>query len=128
MNSSSISNDFDEKILFQHDDQNILFSFMHIVFNLKFKKSKNSRIDYAKLRKISRINKSFVENDINIDINYNDDFIHIILKKFDIFKCQIRRHLFLLQLIKKIIFVIIEKLLSFAKKKKIDVNENALSD
>ena len=64
-----------------------------------------------------RINKFFIENDIDIDIN-NDDFIHIIFKKFNIFKRQIRRHLFLLQLMKKIIFVIIEKLSFFMKKEK----------
>ena len=65
-----------------------------------------------------RINKFFAENDINIDINNDDDFIHIIFKKLDILKRQIRRHLLLLQLMKKIIFVIIEKLSFLVEKEK----------
>ena len=65
-----------------------------------------------------RINKFFAENDINIDINNDDDFIHIIFKKLDIFKRQIRHHLFLLQLIKKSFSLIIEKLSFLAEKEK----------
>ena len=52
--------------------------------------------------------------------------IHTLSFKLNILKRQIKRHVLLLQFMKKILSMIVEKMLSFIARKKNNVNDNEL--
>ena len=87
---------------------------LHLAFGLWFEKSGNSRADYARLREILQIPKPSAEN-ITPDL---EDPTHTLPKKLDTLKRQVRRHIPLLQLMRRAIKVTIEKLPSLAEKQK----------
>ena len=84
---------------------------IHLILNLYFEKTKKSRANYVKLRKMLQIiEKTFTEKQKNSILNLS--------LKLNIFKRQIKRHISLLKVFRKIITIIIEKQSSFAIRKK----------
>ena len=110
--SSTSLNNSKEKIILKQKKKNIMSSSLHLTFNLWFKKSENFKADYARFKKILQISKSSAKN-ITFDF---ENFIHILFKKLNTLKRQMRRHISLLQLMRKIIKITIKKLFSLTKK------------
>ena len=84
---------------------------IHLTLNLYFEKTKESRANYVKLREMLQIiEKTFTKKQKNSMLNLS--------LKLNIFKRQIKRHISLLKVFRKIITIIIEKQSSFAIRKK----------
>ena len=84
---------------------------IHLILNFCFEKTKKFRTNYVKTRKILQIiEKTFTKTQRNSMLNLSF--------KLNIFKRQIKRHIFLLKMFRKIITIIIEKQSSFAIRKK----------
>ena len=104
--------------------KNVLSFFLHLALNFWFEKSKKSQLNYVRFRKILQL-KKFLTNSKNDDIITNfqtntkyENVIQFLLLKFDTFKKQVRRHISLLQLMRKTLLVIVKKMFFFRRLKK----------
>ena len=122
--SSSSTSSFE--MIEKQNDKNTLSSILHFVLKLWFEKFENFRLNYVRLRKILQLTKSMTNdqnnaNNVNVKFSKNANYENVIKMlsfKFDSFKRQNRRHLFLLQFMWRIVSIIIEKMFSLTKRKK----------
>ena len=106
----SFQTSFFEKVL-QQKKQREKFFLIHLILNLYFERTKKFRANYVKLKKMLQIiEKTFTKKQKNSMLNLS--------LKLNIFKRQIKRHISLLRVFRKIITIIIEKQLSLAARKK----------
>ena len=88
----------------------MLFLSLHFVLRLWFEKSKDSRSNYVRFREIFQLAKSLTK--------FYYENIHTLSLKLNTLKRQIKRHVLLLQLMRKTLSMIVEKILSFVARKK----------
>ena len=100
---------------------------LHIALSLWFEKSRDSRSNYVRLREIMQLTKSFASqedfNNIVLKMNILTDeqktnLIHSLSLKLDSLKRQVRRHVSLLQLMRKAQTINIEKMSLLAARRK----------
>ena len=107
--------------MLQQEKQRKKFFLIHLILNFYFEKTKNSRANYVKLKKMLQIiEKTFTKKQKNSMLNLS--------LKLNIFKRQIKRHIFLLKMFRKIITIIIEKQSSLATRKKKKFVDKKLND
>ena len=115
--------------------KNVLSFFLYFVLDLWFEKSDEFRSNYVRFREILQLTKFFADNvhethnehekknDVikKLFANANVDYENVIQSfslKLDIFKKQMRRHVLLLNLMRKALSMIIEKIFFFVVRKK----------
>ena len=97
--------------MLQQEKQSEIFFLIHLILNFYFERTEKFRANYVKLRKMLQIiEKTFTKKQKNSMLNLS--------LKLNIFKRQIKRHIFLLKMFRKIITIIIEKQSSLATRKK----------
>ena len=95
------------EIIEKQNGKNIMSSSLHLILNFWFEKTECSRTNYSRLKKILRF------------VKFSTDDIDNLFFKLNSLKRQIRRHIFLLQLIRKIVTIVIDKQFSlFVEEKK----------
>ena len=109
--SSSKTSSFERVV--QHEEKNIMSFSIHIILNLYFEKTENSKTNYVKLRKILQLTKNF-----NLEVIDDERFMTNLSLKFDNLKRQVRRHIFLLKFHRKIFTIVIKKQSSLTTRKK----------
>ena len=81
--TSFTSFDDSEKKMIKQNEKDVMSSSLHMIFNLWFEKSDNSRADYARLKEILQISKSFADESLKSFLN---DSTYILLRKLNTFK------------------------------------------
>ena len=99
-----------EKIL-QRKNKTKKSSFTHLIIELFFERIEKSRVNYVKMRKILQLIAKIFHND-------DDNSIKNLSLKLNNLKKHVRRHIFMLKLLRKILSIVIKKQSFLTIKKK----------